>query len=85
MPTYDYICDSCGLRFDRRQGITEPPLTRCPECAGAVRRLITGGGGFLIKGSGSDRGAGGCTLAQSGRTCCGRSARCDAPGCGEDR
>ncbi len=28
MPTYEYECGSCGLRFQRQQGITEPPLIK---------------------------------------------------------
>lgn len=27
--------------FDRRQGINDPRLTRCPECGSPVRRVIT--------------------------------------------
>jgi len=52
MPTYEYECRECGHHFDELQSITEPPLTACPECGGAVRRLIGPGAGFLFKGSG---------------------------------
>ncbi|MFQ6009079.1 MAG: zinc ribbon domain-containing protein, partial [Candidatus Zixiibacteriota bacterium] len=30
----------------------EPPVESCPVCAGKVRRKISGGAGFLFKGSG---------------------------------
>jgi len=40
MPTYVYRCETCGLTFERRQKITDPPLTTCPECAGRVHRVI---------------------------------------------
>jgi len=86
MPTYEYECHKCGLRFERRQPITDPPLTECPECRGAVRRLISGGAGFLIKGSDrkqAEHGAGSCFLEQTGKTCCGRDDRCGKPSCGD--
>jgi putative FmdB family regulatory protein len=52
MPTYLYHCLKCKHRFDEFQSITEPPLEECPKCGGPVERLITGGAGFLLKGSG---------------------------------
>jgi putative FmdB family regulatory protein len=85
MPTYEYECKKCGLRFERRQPITDRPLTECPECRGEVRRLVSGGVGFLIKGSGRrpvEHRAGSCSLEQSGKTCCNRDERCDKPPCG---
>ena len=52
MPTYDYVCDECGYRFEEFQSITAEPLSTCPKCSGKVRRLIGTGNGFLFKGSG---------------------------------
>ena len=52
MPTYQYKCHDCGHLFEEFQSITEEPLTECPECGGKVARLISGGAGFLFKGSG---------------------------------
>lgn len=53
MPTYDYVCDSCGNAFERFQPITAPPVKDCPAChRPSVRRLISGGSGVLFKGSG---------------------------------
>jgi len=40
MPTYVYRCEACGLTFERRQKISDAPLTECPECGGQVRRVI---------------------------------------------
>ncbi|MDD8026096.1 MAG: zinc ribbon domain-containing protein [Acidobacteriota bacterium] len=88
MPTYEYECLKCGLRFERRQSMTDRPLAACPECKGEVRRLISGGVGFIVKGSGHDRtGRGGsaCSLEQSGQTCCGRVERCGKPPCGGEK
>lgn len=52
MPTYEYECNSCGHKFEKFQGISDPPLKRCPECRHKVRRLLGGGGGLIFKGSG---------------------------------
>lgn len=85
MPTYEYVCDGCGGRFDRRQGISEPPVTACPECGGKVNRVISGGAGFLLKdgaGGRTSREGGDCALHSTGRTCCGREERCGDKSCG---
>jgi len=86
MPTYEYECAECGLKFERRQAITEAPLVECPACGGGVRRLISGGTGFILKGSGHGRAGrgGGCALEETGRTCCGRDARCGSASCGDE-
>ena len=54
MPTYEYQCQICGHQFEEFQSITADALTSCPreECDGAVKRLISAGGGLLFKGSG---------------------------------
>jgi len=51
MPIYLYECDSCGLRFEKMQRMTEEPLTDCPECDGQIRRVIQPVG-IIFKGSG---------------------------------
>lgn len=88
MPTYQYECRACGQSFEREQSITEPALTRCPECGGEVRRVISGGSGFMFKGGGQGRigrSGKGCSLEQTGKTCCGRAQRCDKPPCGSGK
>jgi putative FmdB family regulatory protein len=53
MPTYDYVCKSCGHRFEQYQSMTEAALVKCPECGrSALERLIGSGAGILFKGSG---------------------------------
>ncbi len=52
MPTYEYECLKCGHAFEAFQRMTDEPLKRCPSCRGKVRRAISGGAGFLFKGSG---------------------------------
>ena len=52
MPTYEYQCKQCGLRFERFQNIKEEPIRECPECSGDVKKLISAGAGIIFKGSG---------------------------------
>jgi putative FmdB family regulatory protein len=52
MPTYEYQCQKCGLKFERFQNIKEEPIRKCPECSGSVKKLISAGAGIIFKGSG---------------------------------
>jgi putative FmdB family regulatory protein len=51
MPTYEYLCNTCSNKFDHFHGINESPVKDCPECGGSVKKLISGGSGFIMKGS----------------------------------
>jgi len=51
MPLYEYQCQACGVRFERRQHISDEPVKICPECGGEVHRLIQPVG-IIFKGSG---------------------------------
>ena len=51
MPTYEYQCKTCGHQFEQTQRFSDPPLTECPKCSGAVRRMIFPAG-VIFKGSG---------------------------------
>jgi putative FmdB family regulatory protein len=51
MPTYEYACTACGHRLDAVQKFTDDPLTVCPECGGALRKVY-GAVGIVLKGSG---------------------------------
>ena len=52
MPTYQYLCPHCGHEFEEFQSIVDDPVAECPRCGKKPRRLITGGAGFILKGSG---------------------------------
>ncbi|MEE2708737.1 MAG: FmdB family zinc ribbon protein [Gemmatimonadota bacterium] len=52
MPTYQYQCEDCEHAFEEFQSMTSDPVYTCPECEGSVKRLISGGGGFLFRGDG---------------------------------
>jgi len=48
---YSYDCSSCGeLEIDHP--MADDAHTDCPECGGPIVRLVTGGNGFALTGSG---------------------------------
>lgn len=51
MPTYKYRCKECGHEFEKRQRMSDEPLTECPVCGSEVRRVV-GTVGIVFKGSG---------------------------------
>jgi len=53
MPTYDYICESCGYEFEQLQSIAARPIRKCPRCGKeGLKRLIGAGSGVIFKGAG---------------------------------
>ena len=50
MPTYEYICEKCGV-FEEFHSISTS-LSHCPNCQGEVRRLISRNNNIIFKGSG---------------------------------
>ena len=55
MPTYEYICNECGERFENFQTMSSRSLTKRPDCEEKncdVTRVISGGSGLIFKGSG---------------------------------
>jgi putative FmdB family regulatory protein len=60
MPTYEYICQKCGQKFEKVQSMSNAPLSICPKelCGlkkwgkGKVKRAISAGAGLIFKGSG---------------------------------
>jgi putative FmdB family regulatory protein len=51
MPLYEYECFVCNHRFERIQRVADAAVVDCPECGGAVRRLL-GAPALQFKGSG---------------------------------
>ena len=58
MPTYDYICNECGFKFEYFQTMSSPALKTISNCKNCkeqdcnVERIISGGTGLIFKGSG---------------------------------
>ncbi|MGY1723051.1 FmdB family zinc ribbon protein [Blastococcus sp. SYSU DS0533] len=53
MPTYQYACTNAEGKheFEVVQSFTDAPVTECPECGAAVRKVY-GSVGVVFKGSG---------------------------------
>lgn len=51
MPLYPYRCTKCGHRFEKIQSFSSEPETICPQCGGALERLLTAPG-LQFKGAG---------------------------------
>ena len=51
MPTYEYRCKECGEDLEVVQAFTDDPMTECPNCHGALRKVF-GNIGITFKGSG---------------------------------
>ena len=51
MPTYQYVCTACGDPLEAVQSFTDAPLTVCPACGGALRKVFSAVG-VVFKGSG---------------------------------
>src|SRR5438045_2713944 len=51
MPKYEYACKSCGERLEVVQSFTDPALTECPNCGGALRKVFSAPS-ISFKGSG---------------------------------
>jgi putative FmdB family regulatory protein len=79
MPIYEYVCDACGRQFDLNQSMRDLPAEKCAECNGKVRRIISGGSGFILKSAGSES----AVQPRCGKseTCCGSKTPCETPSC----
>lgn len=51
MPTYGYQCTQCKHEFSVFQNMKDDPVATCPECSGAVKRLLYPVG-VVFKGTG---------------------------------
>jgi len=51
MPTYEYVCKSCGEHLEVVQAFTDDSLTVCQVCGGPLRKVF-GSIGISFKGSG---------------------------------
>lgn len=51
MPLYEYECTACGTRLEKIQKFSDLPLTECPKCKGALKKLLSSSA-IQFKGSG---------------------------------
>jgi putative FmdB family regulatory protein len=52
MPTYEYVCKSCGHAWEVEQRISADPLKECPSCHKLEAQRQISGGNFILKGGG---------------------------------
>ncbi len=59
MPLYEYECTACRKHTEKIQKFSDPEITICPHCGGALKRVISApaftmkGGGWYADGYGS--------------------------------
>lgn len=51
MPIYEYICQQCGTHYEKRQSVSDAPLTTCEKCHGKLEKQWSLSG-FQFKGEG---------------------------------
>ena len=51
MPIYAYRCQNCGADAEFIQKFSDPPMTVCEACGGALERAVTAAA-FHLKGGG---------------------------------
>jgi putative FmdB family regulatory protein len=51
MPTYEYVCKTCGDHLEAVQSFHDEALTTCPRCSGDLKKVF-GSVGIVFKGSG---------------------------------
>ncbi len=40
MPRYEYACDSCGKRYEKREGFDAPAKQKCRFCGKQAQRML---------------------------------------------
>ena len=73
MPLYAFHCQRCDRDHELLLSLEEAGGARCPDCDGALERLLTAPAAFRN------------TFPRPhGRTCCGQEERCDSPPCSRE-
>ena len=71
MPLYEYECFVCGHHFDKIRRVANAADVSCPECDGAVRRILSApalqfkGSGWYVTDYGKGNGGRSTALAKS--------------------
>ncbi len=52
MPVYEYCCKKCGHCFDALQGLSDEPLSQCPQCQELSLEKMMSAPMFQLKGTG---------------------------------
>ncbi|MBX3628324.1 MAG: zinc ribbon domain-containing protein [Nitrosomonas sp.] len=52
MPIYEYLCNSCGVKKEHIQKMSDAPIKVCPDCHSENYTKLVSAAGFQLKGSG---------------------------------
>ena len=52
MPTYDYMCNSCGTAFEVQHKMADNPVIVCPQCGASAHQVFSAGFGLNFTGKG---------------------------------
>jgi len=64
MPIYEYQCEKCNKVHEFWQKISDAPVLECPDCCGALHKLVSlssfqlKGGGWYVDGYSVSKGKG---------------------------
>ena len=53
MPTYDYFCEKCDITIEVTHSIHDSPEVLCEKCNEKMRRVMSGGVGYIMKSGGT--------------------------------
>ncbi|MBI5285144.1 MAG: FmdB family transcriptional regulator [Chloroflexi bacterium] len=83
MPTYEYACESCNKRYEKREGFDAPARQKCQHCGKQARRVLHAPP-VVFKGSGfyktDNRGGGGASADSSAKVSAGANGHSHAHG-----
>lgn len=74
MPTYEYACESCGNRYEKRESFSASPRQKCPKCGRQAQRVIFAppivfkGSGFYSTDNRSSNGSGDGSASSAGES-----------------
>ncbi len=52
MPTYEYACESCGARYEKKEGFDAKARQKCQQCGKATAQRVLFAPPIVFKGSG---------------------------------
>ncbi|MCU7906310.1 MAG: zinc ribbon domain-containing protein [Candidatus Thiodiazotropha sp. (ex Epidulcina cf. delphinae)] len=85
MPIYEYRCEACDHELEALQKMSDPALSKCPECKKDSLKKLISAAGFRLKGNGwyetDFKGGNKDKVKESGKSES-KSSACDGGTCG---
>jgi putative FmdB family regulatory protein len=91
MPLYEYECTACHKRTEKIQKFSDPEITVCPRCGGALERVLSApaisfkGGGWYADGYGNARPSASSTESTGSGESSGSGGSSDGGGASESK